>query len=306
MSLISNEFSSTQSETDSENDIKNDIIYFKSDDVESDDVENHLKTNKKISYIDIIREYNIDKHSFDLFENTDDLYSFINMYGADFINEMNILSSITSHDDIINLTNTIGDKNISIIPYSKKKYHKCHKYFENIYIRANSKYLVKSHISSLDDIKKDTNLANTDSVTQSNPAKQLKKTIKRIEKNKPAQLVNKPVAPPVQINESNFWSEIKKLNYKDKDTMPSITQWKANKATLKLIVENSIYKNKFIQLTSLLIEILSDEVLEDTGIIHHIIFSGQQLFDYIVNSPDFVLYIINENSYHNIPKYLES
>ena len=125
-------------------------------------------------------------------------------------------------------------------------------------------------------------------------------------------LLEKKTNKPTRIAEieskitiENFWTEIDKFDYRDKTGRESIKNWTIDIKNILDILQSKIYIDKVIQLKTSLKNILTDDEFDSTGICHHIIFKGNNYYNCIIESPDFILFEITENNIHHIPKYIE-
>jgi hypothetical protein len=107
-----------------------------------------------------------------------------------------------------------------------------------------------------------------------------------------------------KITELNFWIEIEKLNYKDRNECLNINSWNIDAGYVLYLMNTEIYLATFTKIKNILQPFLTEERITNTGIIHHIIFKGRTYYNYILDSPDFILYELDEHVCHDIPRYL--
>lgn len=264
-------------------------------------------------YLTYFNDHIDDYQSFDLLKQP---LQFVNIFKENGT-KIKKLSSIIFPIELKYLTESISANNckFDFIYHDKKEYDNLHEHFEKKYIDTNKKYLLNSHMTLEEitgdkiipikkiPIKKSSTKKNnkeTQSTKKNNKETQSTKNIDIENLNTKKTL--KKNSKEIAITKSNFWDEIDKFNYRDRRIVPHVTQLKLNKNTIKYFIQTPVYIKKYTQLVSVLTNIVSLDMLDKA--IHHIIFSGEQLFNYIFDSPDFILYIINEKLYHDIPQFI--
>jgi hypothetical protein len=107
----------------------------------------------------------------------------------------------------------------------------------------------------------------------------------------------KPLKP------EQFWIEIAKQKYLSRNEN-YINNWCIDPDYIIHIIQSDEYIKKYTFLNELLEPYINNQIQLNSGIIHHIIFKGELLYNYIIESPDYALFILNENQHYNIPKFL--
>jgi hypothetical protein len=105
------------------------------------------------------------------------------------------------------------------------------------------------------------------------------------------------------LQPENFWNEIFKQKYLDR-TENYINNWCIDPDYIIHIIQSDEYIKKYKFINELIEPYINNQIQLNSGIIHHIIFKGELFYNYIIESPDYALFILNENQYHNIPKFL--
>lgn len=230
---------------------------------------------------------------FDLLLKTDQI-SFVNIITDNNPKPFIRPSLIQNIRQVIKLTKVISNKHktnnqlLELLNFDKNEYDEALQYYNNIN-DINDEYLYTSYISSLEDIKNTEPLI----INKSPDKKKIKK--------------NKKVKTDIEviITDENIWEEIEYLQYKDAWTSPRLLyDQKISKMNFWHIISSDSFRKKHDTLYEILLYIISKSKLDESGVIYHIIFMGKTLYNYIIENPNFVLFILNQSMHHNIPKYL--
>lgn len=102
------------------------------------------------------------------------------------------------------------------------------------------------------------------------------------------------------IDELHFWDVIKTVEIGEYTNLMS---WKASPLYALYIMQTNEYIRMYNYVRDAILPHISDEHIKDSGIIHYIIFRGKTVFYCVVESPEFVVFML-EDGIINIPKYL--
>lgn len=203
-----------------------------------------------------------------------------------------VIQSESDIKNIINLVVNNKDKNISeIINYDEKEYIQTYLEYKNNKDNISNK--MAESIEQIIELGKQSN----DFYYQRDEDILLLFKFMGFNKN----IFNKYINLHNPISIENFWNEISKQNYLDKSES---YKWWADPDYIIHIIKHNEYIKKYKNMSIILEPYINKEIQLSTGIIHHIIFKGEIFYNYVLESPDYALFILNENQFHNIPKLL--
>jgi hypothetical protein len=106
------------------------------------------------------------------------------------------------------------------------------------------------------------------------------------------------------VDESSLWVAIARLDYKDAEERNLVADWNVNIDAVVHVMTRDVYVAKYTAMADRISEHVDRLTVASTGVVHHIIFKGSNYYNLINESPDFIVWVLDEHNYWNIPKYI--